>query len=167
MFSFFITSGWRIWNGFSLFSFLFWLSVSVSIFKFFWCASFGYFRFFLNKVYGTRIQPHVLLVVSFLPKPLEYCKDFFEWGWTARNLIALQSIGRHFWQEINCSAQNLSTARIQLILAQPDSSSWQKSDNCSTVSTSWHFFLVQHINWKVNFLPIEWLLRKTFLQTLT
>jgi hypothetical protein len=26
-----------------------------------------------------------------------------EWGWTARNLIARQSTGRHFWQEINCS----------------------------------------------------------------
>ena len=38
-----------------------------------------------------------------------------EWGWTARNLIARQSIVRHFWQEINCSSQNLSTARIQLI----------------------------------------------------
>jgi hypothetical protein len=50
----------------------------------------------------------------------------FEWGWTARNLIAQQSIGQHFWQEINCSTQNLSTARIQLILAKPDSSKWQK-----------------------------------------
>ncbi len=49
---------------------------------------------------------------------------FEEWGWNAQNLIARQSIGRHFWQEINCSTQNLSTARIQLILAQPDSSSW-------------------------------------------
>ncbi len=44
-----------------------------------------------------------------------------EWGWTARNLNARQSIGRHFWQEINCSTQILPTARIQLILAQPDS----------------------------------------------
>jgi hypothetical protein len=26
-----------------------------------------------------------------------------EWGRTARNLIARQSIGQHFWQEINCS----------------------------------------------------------------
>ncbi len=35
-----------------------------------------------------------------------------EWGSTAWNLIARQSIGGHFWQEINCSTQNLSTARI-------------------------------------------------------
>jgi hypothetical protein len=33
-----------------------------------------------------------------------------EWGSTARNLIAQQSFARHFWQEINCSTQNLSTA---------------------------------------------------------
>ncbi len=51
---------------------------------------------------------------------------WWEWGWTARNSIARQSIGRYFWQEINCSTQNLSNARIQLILAQLDSSSWQK-----------------------------------------
>jgi hypothetical protein len=49
-----------------------------------------------------------------------------EWGWTARNAIARQSFARHFWQEINCSTQNLSTARIQLILAKLDSSKWQK-----------------------------------------
>ncbi len=42
-----------------------------------------------------------------------------EWGLTAWNSIAQQLIGWHFWQEINCSTQNLSTARIQLILAQP------------------------------------------------
>ncbi len=50
----------------------------------------------------------------------------FERGWTARNLIARQSFARHFWQQINCSTQNLSTAQIQLILAKPDSSKWQK-----------------------------------------
>ncbi len=50
-------------------------------------------------------------------------KESNEWVSTARNLITWQSIGRHFWQEINCSTQNLSTARIQLILAQPDLSS--------------------------------------------
>jgi hypothetical protein len=61
--------------------------------------------------------------------------EYNEWGSTARNLIARQLIGRHFWQEINCSTQNFSTARIELSQAQPDSSSW-------------HFFLVQHINWK-------------------
>ncbi len=60
-----------------------------------------------------------------------------EWGWTAQNSIARQSFARHFWQEINCSTQNLSTARIQLILAKLDSSKWQKSVNCSTVSSSW------------------------------
>jgi hypothetical protein len=37
-----------------------------------------------------------------------------DWGSTARNLIARQSFARHFWQEINCSTQNLSTARIRL-----------------------------------------------------
>ena len=43
---------------------------------------------------------------------LEYSFSKFklEWVWTAQNLIARQSIGRHFWQEINCSTQNLSTA---------------------------------------------------------
>ena len=78
-----------------------------------------------------------------------------EWGWAARNLIAQQSIGWHFWQEINCKTQNLSTAEIHLILAQLDSKSLQKSDKWTTLSSSWHFFLVQHINWKSQFLPIE------------
>ncbi len=54
-----------------------------------------------------------------------------EWGSTARNLIARQSFAQNFWQEINCSKQNISTARIQWILAKLDSSKWQKSDNCS------------------------------------
>ncbi len=70
---------------------------------------------------------------------------FREWGWTAQNLIARQSFARHFWQEINWSTQNLSTARIQLILAHLDSSSWQKK-----WPSSWHF-LVRHINWKNQF----------------
>ncbi len=83
-----------------------------------------------------------------------------EWGWTAQNSIARQSFARRFWQQINCSTQNLSTARIQLILAKPDSSKWQKMCqllntvkcvNCSTLSSSWHFFLVWHINWKSQF----------------
>jgi hypothetical protein len=52
--------------------------------------------------------------------------DLIEWGWTARNAIARQSFARHFWQQINCSTQILTTARIQLILAKPDSSKWQK-----------------------------------------
>ncbi len=43
-----------------------------------------------------------------------------EWGSTARNSIARQSIGQHFWQEINCSTQNLSTAQIELIPAKLD-----------------------------------------------
>ncbi len=47
----------------------------------------------------------------------------YERGSTARNLIARQSFARHFWQEINCSTQNLLTARIQFIM-----------------SSSWHFF---------------------------
>jgi hypothetical protein len=51
---------------------------------------------------------------------------FLEWGWTAQNSIAQQSFARHFWQQINCWTQNVSTARIQLILAQLDLSSWQK-----------------------------------------
>ncbi len=54
-----------------------------------------------------------------------------EWGWTARNSIARQSFARHFWQQINCSIQNLSTAQ--------------------KLSSSWHFFLVWHINWKSQF----------------
>ena len=52
--------------------------------------------------------------------------EMIEWGWTAQNLIARQSFAQHFWQQINRSTQNLSTAQIQLILAQLDSSSWQK-----------------------------------------
>ena len=74
--------------------------------------------------------------------------NFLEWGWTARNSIARQSFARHFWQQMNCSAQNLSTAQIQLILAQLDSSRWQKSDKWFSLSSSWRFFLVSHINWK-------------------
>ncbi len=66
-----------------------------------------------------------------------------EWGWTARNAIAWQSFARHFWQQINCSTQILSFAQIQLILAKPDSSKWQKNDNCLTVSSSWHSFLLR------------------------
>ena len=50
----------------------------------------------------------------------------FEWGWTARIAIARHAFARHFWQQINCSTQILSFARIQLILAKPDSSKWQK-----------------------------------------
>ncbi len=44
---------------------------------------------------------------------LKVAMSFVEWGSTARNLIAQQSIGQHFWQEINCATQNLSTARIK------------------------------------------------------
>ena len=60
-------------------------------------------------------------------------RQWNEWGWTAWNLIARQSFARHFWQEINCSTQNLSTARIQLILAKLDSSKWPKK--CRAVDT--------------------------------
>ncbi len=52
--------------------------------------------------------------------------DVKEWGWTARIAIARHAFARHFWQQINCSTQILSFARIQLILAKPDSSKWQK-----------------------------------------
>jgi hypothetical protein len=45
--------------------------------------------------------------------PKSIITNFDEWGWTAQNLIAQQLFARHFWQEINCSTQNLSTARIQ------------------------------------------------------
>ncbi len=76
--------------------------------------------------------------IPFPVLPIRFLCKLYERGWTARNLIARQSIGRHFWQEINCSTQNLSTDRIQLILAQLDLSSW-------------HFFLVRHINWKSQF----------------
>ena len=44
----------------------------------------------------------------------------FEWGWTARIGIARHAFARHFWQQINCSTQILSFARIQLILAKPE-----------------------------------------------
>jgi mannitol/fructose-specific phosphotransferase system IIA component (Ntr-type) len=50
----------------------------------------------------------------------KYLTDFEEWGSTAQNLIAQQSTGPHFWQEINCSTRNFSTARITLSQAQPD-----------------------------------------------
>ncbi len=70
----------------------------------------------------------------------------YEWVSTAQNSIARQSIGQHFWQEINSSTQNFSTAWIKLNRAQPDLTSWKK------VTTGRHFFLVQHINWKTQFL---------------
>jgi hypothetical protein len=63
-------------------------------------------------------------------KTLNYTTSHYtslkEWGWTARIAIARHAIARHFLQENNCSTQILSTARIQLILAKPDSSKWQK-----------------------------------------
>jgi len=43
-----------------------------------------------------------------------------EWVSTAQNLIAQQSIGQHFWQEINCWTQKFTTAQIELSQAQPD-----------------------------------------------
>ena len=55
-----------------------------------------------------------------------WISNYKEWGWTARIAIARHAIARHFLQENNCSTQILSTARIQLILAKPDSSKWQK-----------------------------------------
>ncbi len=60
------------------------------------------------------------------PPPLKSC--MWEWVSTAQNLIARQSIGQHFWQEINWLTQNFSTARIKLNWAQPDWTSWQKSE---------------------------------------
>ncbi len=79
----------------------------------FWTSElFAIFKFFLYENVLLKDQSHA---------------GFSEWGWTARNSIARQSFARHFWQEINCSTQNLSTARIQLILAKPDSSVKQLS----------------------------------------
>ena len=40
-----------------------------------------------------------------------------EWVSTAQNLIARQSIGRHFWQEINCSKFECSTINWSTLLA--------------------------------------------------
>jgi hypothetical protein len=71
------------------------------------------------------------------------CVPQHEWGWTARNAIARQSFARHFWQQINCSTQILSTARIQLILAKPDSSKWQKKWQLLDTVEQLSFFLRQ------------------------
>jgi hypothetical protein len=105
------------------------------------------FELFINiKIVYYSIEIKISKQLKKTLSVLNYCirlkSSYFEWGSTAQNLIARQSIGRHFWQEINYSTQNLSTARIKLSRAQPDSSSW-------------HFFLVQDINWKSQFLPIE------------
>ncbi len=70
-----------------------------------------------------------------------------EWGWTARNSIARQSFARHFWQQINCSTQNLSTARIQLILAKPDSSKWQKK--CQLLDSVEQLTLLSSVTYKL------------------
>ncbi len=81
--------------------------------------------------------------------------DQFEWGWTARNAIARQSVARHFWQQINCSTQILSTARIQLILAKPDSSKWPKNDTVEQLTLNFfatvkckssNFFHIEMVN---------------------
>ncbi len=55
------------------------------------------------------LHKHVLMKVI----DVIYPNYLIEWGSTARNSIARQPFARHFWQEINCSTQNLSTARIQ------------------------------------------------------
>jgi hypothetical protein len=77
--------------------------------------------YFTTIILFTSIIPKSILFWNFIRLP-----EFQEWGWTAQNSIARQSFARHFWQEINCSTQNLSTAWIQLILSQPDLSRWQK-----------------------------------------
>ncbi len=106
---------------------------------------FSFDRWPLFRVNGLSRSPPVLFIVW--PAPIRYYNLIrlgqVEWGWTARNAIARQSFARHFWQQINCLTQILSTARIQLILAKPDSSKWQKNDNCSTVSSSWHSFFLR------------------------
>ena len=71
----------------------------------------------------------------------------YEWGWTAQNLIARQSFAWHFWQQINCSTQNLSTARIQLILAKPDSSKWQKK--CQLLDSVEQLTLLSSVTYKL------------------
>ena len=76
----------------------------------------------------------VWLIESNWPSPKSLLTIIYEWGWTARIAIARNAFARHFWQQNYCSTQILSFARIQLILAKPDSSKWQKK--C-------HFFLRQ------------------------
>jgi len=75
---------------------------------------------------------------------LNLTKKTNEWRWTAQNLIARQSIGRHFWQEINCLTQNLSTALIQLILAKPIQANDKNIVKCSNpvLNCCGPFFLI-------------------------
>ncbi len=70
----------------------------------------------------------------------QYYNEIFEWGWTARIAIARHAFARHFWQQNYCSTQIISFARIQLILAKPDSSKWQKKWQLLDSSSSCHFF---------------------------
>jgi hypothetical protein len=76
-------------------------------------------KYYLKRFDNTKRCPCLLKQV----KMDSLSKGIIEWVSTARNLIARQSIGQHFWQEINCSTQNFSNARIELSRAQPDSTS--------------------------------------------
>ncbi len=84
------------------------------------------YKFVFISVQGQQFFRPLFLKL-YLHSLINVENSYNEWGSTARNLIARQSFARHFWQEINCSTQNLSTAR------------------------SGYFFLVQHINRKSQF----------------
>ncbi len=94
-----------------------------------WLLRFTHVKLLFIKYIWIKNQCQILSLYFYFKKNYNKFVIVKEWGWTARNSIARQSFARHFWQEINCSTQNLSTARIQLILAKLDSSKWQKSDN--------------------------------------
>jgi hypothetical protein len=86
------------------------------------CAQYNYVNYIMQKRprrYWTMLGSNIIFISL---------QSNSEWGWTARNSIARQSFAGHFWQQINCSTRNWSTARIQLILAQLDLNKWQKSD---------------------------------------
>ena len=67
-------------------------------------------KYYLKRFDNTKRCQRLLKQV----KMDSLSKGIIEWVSTARNLIARQSIGQHFWQEINCSTQNFSTAQIEL-----------------------------------------------------
>ncbi len=104
-----------------------------------------------NKLVGNG---KMLISIIFISRKItEYV--FIEWGWTARIAIARHAFARHFWQQINCSTQILSFARIQLILAKPDSSKWQKKWQLLDSVEQLSFFLRQfffHIEMVNNFI---------------
>ncbi len=73
-------------------------------------SNFDYYLDILIKIV-LRLFQHFMKLNTLASVFIKYyLSSTEEWVSTAQNLIARQSIGQHFWQEINCSTQNLSTA---------------------------------------------------------